>query len=115
MAYMFSKRISYSDIDEGRVYVLAGHVDTFGVEHGTLVAVRYYDQNNTWNMKFIRRPKSKYYLSCGWTDFCRYNGLIEGNIISFYDLGTLEATGQRLFKIERGLGYDLNLPPPPQV
>ena len=111
MAYMFYKRISYSDIDEGRVYIPPAHVDAFGVENGTLVAVRN-DRNDIWNMKFIRRPNSKYYLGCGWRDFYQSNGLIEGNIISFYDLGTLEATGQRLFRIERGLGFNLNLPPP---
>jgi hypothetical protein len=110
MAYMFCKTITYSDIDEGRVYIPPAHVDTFGVENGTIVAVCN-DQNDIWDMKFIRRANSKYYLGSAWKDFCQSNGLIQGSIISFFDLGIREANGQRLFQIiERGI--DLNLPPP---
>jgi hypothetical protein len=111
MEWMFRKDISYSDINEGRVYIPAEHVETFGVANGTQVAVCDAQMNNTRRMNFITR-RGKSYLGKGWRKFCEEKGLREGNSINFYDLGRLEGTGKRFFRIERGVGFDLNEPPP---
>ena len=111
MAWMFRKDISDSDINEGRVFIPAEHVERFGVANGTQVAACDAQMNNTWRMNFITR-RGKSYFGRGWRKFCEEKSLREGDGINFYDLGRLEATGERLFRIERGVGFDLNQPPP---
>jgi hypothetical protein len=112
MAWMFTKVLTKSDIKEGRVYLPAEHAERFGVPNGTQVSVCGTQMNNIWQMTFITRD-GKSYLGSEWGEFVEKKGLRKGDTVNFYDLGHYGENGERLFRIERrGVGFDLNEPPP---
>ncbi|KAE8123896.1 hypothetical protein FH972_018815 [Carpinus fangiana] len=113
MAWMSTKVLTRSDINEGRVYLPEELAGRFGVPNGTQVSVCGPQMNNIWQMKFITRADGRSYLGRAWGEFVERKGLREGETVDFYDLGHIGANGERLFRIERrGVGFDLNEPAP---
>jgi antitoxin component of MazEF toxin-antitoxin module len=120
---MSQKKLSASDINEGRVYLPTELVKNLGLADGTEVTV--FDvQMNSSTMNFCRRRRDqRAFLGDGWRQFVTDNGFRKDNTVTFYVLrpqggGGIERTHFQIIRHEaarRAVGrFDLNEPPPPE-
>ncbi|KAE8123895.1 hypothetical protein FH972_018814 [Carpinus fangiana] len=117
---MFQKKLSASDINEGRVYLPTQLVKKLGLVDGTERVTVFDVQMNSSTMNFCRRCDRRAFLGKGWRDFVKEKGFRKDETVTFYVLrpqggGRIEPTHFQIIRhkaARRAVGrFHLNKPP----
>ena len=85
----FLKKLSQTEIDEGRAYIDKSVATTFfgypsNERRAVEVDLKFYDSRNKSMKIRLRRDGDKYYFNQGWSQFVRMKDLSDRHIITFY-------------------------------